>query len=120
MWRSESDPRTRSSGILLEVLEGEPDWDRLLHGHERLTRLVPRLRERVVEPHVPLVQPVWSADPHFDLDHHVQRMSLSSPGTDRELLELCQTVHKRPLDRARPPWESILVTGLEGGRTAWA
>jgi hypothetical protein len=25
MWRSESDPRTRSTGILLEILDGEPD-----------------------------------------------------------------------------------------------
>jgi len=118
MWRSEADPRTRSTGILLEVLEGEPDWDRLLRGHERISRLVPRLRERVVEPHVPLVQPTWSTDPHFDITHHVQRVSLPAPGTYRQLMELCEDLHKRPLDRARPPWESTLVTGVDGGRSA--
>jgi WS/DGAT/MGAT family acyltransferase len=119
MWRSESDPRTRSTGILLEILDGEPDWERFLKGHDRATRHIPRLRERVVEPHLPLVQPAWSLDLHFDLDHHVQRMRLHEPGTHRQLLDLCEAVFKRPLDRARPPWESILVTGLEGGRSAY-
>jgi diacylglycerol O-acyltransferase / wax synthase len=118
MWRSEADPRTRSTGILLEILDGEPDWDRLVRAHERITRLVPRLRERVVEPQVPVVQPVWSADPNFDIEHHLHRTSLSAPGTHGELIELCETLHRRPLDRARPPWESVLVTGLEGGRAA--
>jgi WS/DGAT/MGAT family acyltransferase len=119
MWRSESDPRTRSTGILLEILEGEPDWERFLRGHDRATRLIPRLRERVVEPHLPLVQPAWSLDLDFDLTHHVQRMRLHEPGDHRQLLELCESVFKRPLDRARPPWEAILVTGMEGGRSAY-
>ena len=119
MWRSESDPRTRSTGILLEILEGEPEWERFVKGHDRATRIIPRLRERVVEPHLPLVQPAWSLDLDFDLTHHVQRMRLHEPGDHRQLLDLCETVFKRPLDRARPPWESILVTGLEGGRSAY-
>ena len=119
MWRSESDPRTRSTGILLEIIEGEPDWDRFLLGHDRATRRISRLRERVVEPPVPLVQPAWSLDLHFDLNHHVHRMRVQEPGTHRQLLDLCESVFKRPLDRARPPWESILVTGLEGGRSAY-
>lgn len=119
MWRSESDPRTRSTGILLEVLDGEPDWERFVKGHDRATRIIPRLRERVVEPHLPLVQPAWSLDLHFDLTHHVHRMRLHEPGDHRHLLDLCESVFKRPLDRSRPPWESILVTGLEGGRSAY-
>jgi WS/DGAT/MGAT family acyltransferase len=119
MWRSESDPRTRSTGLLLETLDGTPDWTRFVVAHERATRLIPRLRERVVEPHIPLVQPAWTLDVSFDLNHHVQRMRLEEPGTQRQLLDLCESVLKRPLDRARPPWESILVTGLEGNRSAY-
>ena len=119
MWRAESDPRTRSTGILLEILDGEPDWKRFLAGHERTTSRIPRLRERVVEPLVQLVQPAWAQDPHFDLTHHVHRMHLPAPGTHEQLLELCESVFRRPLDRARPPWESILVTGLERGRAGY-
>jgi WS/DGAT/MGAT family acyltransferase len=119
MWRSESDPRTRSTGILLEIIEGEPDWERFLIGHDRATRHISRLRERVIEPAIPLVQPAWSLDLHFDLHHHVHRTRVQDPGTHRQLLDLCESIFKRPLDRARPPWESILVTGLEGGRSAY-
>jgi diacylglycerol O-acyltransferase / wax synthase len=119
MWRSESDPRTRSTGILLEILDGEPEWERFLEAHERATRAIPRLRERVVEPHLPLVQPVWSYDVRFDLAHHVRRLHLHAPGDHQQLLALCEDVAKRPLDRARPPWEAVLVTGLEGGRAAY-
>ena len=119
MWRAESDPRTRSTGILLEILDAEPDWDRFVAGHERTTGRIPRLRERVVEPSVPLVQPAWAPDPHFDLAHHVHRTHLAGPGTHRQLLDVCESLFRRPLDRARPPWEAILVTGLEHGRAAY-
>jgi diacylglycerol O-acyltransferase len=119
MWRAESDPRTRSTGILLEILEGEPEWDRFLAGHERTTGRIPRLRERVIEPLLPVVQPAWAPDPHFDLAHHVHRMHLSGPGTHEQLLALCESLFRRPLDRARPPWEAVLVTGLEHGRAAY-
>jgi WS/DGAT/MGAT family acyltransferase len=119
MWRAERDPRTRSKALLLEVLDSEPDWDRLVAAHERIVGRIERLRERIVEPPVPLVQPSWSADPHFDLGYHLQRTRLPAPGRFRELLDFAQSVHLRPLDPARPPWEGILVEGLEGGRAAY-
>lgn len=119
MWRAEGDPRTRSTGVLLEILDREPDWDRLFAAHERLTRRVPRLRERVVEPLLPLVSPVWSSDPHFDLAYHVQRLRLPAPGSERQLLDLVADIEARPLDRNRPPWEAALITGLDGGKAAY-
>ena len=50
MWRTGGDYRTRSTGVMIELLDTEPDWDRLVAAHDRLTQRVPRLRERVVEP----------------------------------------------------------------------
>ena len=44
MWRAEADPRTRSTGVLLEILDREPDWDRLVAAHDRVSRQIPRLR----------------------------------------------------------------------------
>src|ERR1700720_4415819 len=70
MWRIVVDHRTRSTGVMIELLDTEPDWDRLVAAHARFTQLVPRLRERVVEPVVSLVAPAWSPDPHFDLEYH--------------------------------------------------
>jgi WS/DGAT/MGAT family acyltransferase len=119
MWRAEGDPRTRSSGVLLEVLDSVPEWDRFLAAHAHATRAIPRLRDRVVEPLLPVVAPTWTEDRHFDLGYHVQRVRLPEPGTERQLLDLAAQVASRPLDPNRPQWESILVEGLEGGRAGY-
>ena len=119
MWRAEADPRTRSTGVLLEILDREPDWDRLVAAHDRVSRQIPRLRERAVEPLLPLFPPSWSPDPHFDPGYHLQRVRLPGPGTMRQLLDLAQGILARPLDKARPPWEAVLVEGLEDGRAGY-
>jgi len=119
MWRAEADPRTRSTGVLLEILDGEPDWDRLVAAYDRVSQQIPRLRERAVEPLLPLFPPAWSPDPHFDLGYHLQRVRLPEPGTMRQLLDLAQGILARPLDKARPPWEAVLVEGLQDGRSGY-
>ena len=119
MWRAEADPRTRSTGGLLEVLDRDPDWDRLVAAHDRVSQQIPRLRERAVEPLLPLFPPAWSPDPHFDLGYHLQRVRLPGPGTMRQLLDLAQGILARPLDKARPPWEALLVEGLQDGRAGY-
>jgi len=119
MWRAEVDPRTRSSGALLEVLDGEPEWDRVVAAHQRVVDQIPRLRDRVVEPILPLVPPAWSPDRDFDLRRHLYRVRLPGPGGMRELLDVTETVLSRPFDRARPPWEAMFVEGLEGGRAGY-
>jgi diacylglycerol O-acyltransferase len=118
MWRTEVDPRTRSSGALVEILESEPDWDRVLAAHERVTRAIPRLRDRVVEPLVPLVPPAFSRDERFDVANHLHRIRLGS-GTMRDLLDLAESLYDTPFHPGRPPWEGLLVAGLEGGRAAY-
>ena len=51
MWRAEvADPRLRSNVTLLELLEPAPEWERLRAAHEWASRMVPRMRQRVVEP----------------------------------------------------------------------
>jgi diacylglycerol O-acyltransferase len=119
MWRAEGDHRTRSTGVVVELLDTEPDWERLVAAHERLVERVPRLKERVVEPAVPLVAPAWSPDPNFELAYHLQRVGLPGVGTMAELELLAAQFASRPLDPQRPPWESMLVSGLEGGRAAY-
>jgi diacylglycerol O-acyltransferase / wax synthase len=119
MWRSEDHPSHASSGIVLEILEGVPDWDRFRRAHEWGSNLVPRLRERVVEPLLPLGTPAWSLDPHFDLDYHVQRTRLPEPAGMAELLDLARSIGQTPLDHTRPLWTGTLVENLEGGRAAY-
>src|SRR6202166_134970 len=118
MWRPGGDYRTRSTGVMVELLDTEPDWDRLVAAHDRFTQLVPRLRERVVEPVLSLVTPAWSPDPHFDLEYHLQRVRLADDGSMAELHAVAAQFAARPLDPERPPWEAMLVLGVTGGQAA--
>ncbi|PZS20139.1 MAG: wax ester/triacylglycerol synthase family O-acyltransferase [Acidimicrobiales bacterium] len=83
----------------------------------RLDR-VPMLRRRLVEVPLRLDRPRWVDDPTFDLDHHLQRAALPSPGGAAELVELAGQIMGRRLDRGRPLWEMHVVEGLEGGMAA--
>ena len=60
----------------------------------------------------------WVVDDNFDLDYHVRRSALPSPGDERELGILVSRLHGHALDLTRPPWEMHLIEGLEGGRFA--
>jgi WS/DGAT/MGAT family acyltransferase len=83
----------------------------------RLNRAAP-FRRRLVEVPFQLAHPVWIEDPDFDLDYHVRRAALPSPGGQRELEDFLAQVVALPLDRTRPLWELYVVEGLEGGLQA--
>src|ERR1700757_3749398 len=119
MWRTGGDSRTRSTGVMIELLAAEPAGVRLLAPLARFTQLAPRLRERVVEPVVSLVAPAWSPDPHFDLEYHLQRVRLPGDGSMAEPHAGAAPVAARPLDPERPPWEALLVLGVTGGQAAY-
>jgi WS/DGAT/MGAT family acyltransferase len=119
MWRAEEDPVLRSHMTAIEVLDCVPDWDRLVRAHEWATRVVPRFRERVVEPLLNLGPPIWAVDGNFDLTYHLRRVSLPAPGGLRQLLDFVQATAMAPLDPTRPQWEAVLVEGLEGDRSAY-
>lgn len=59
----------------------------------------------------------WVED-EVDLEYHVRRSALPSPGDERELGILVSRLHAVPVDFHRPPWEVHLIEGLEGGRFA--
>lgn len=82
---------------------------RRLHLLEPLTR---RLRM------VPfnLDHPYWVPDPAFDLDFHVRHTAVPPPGGEREVAALVGRIIGRPLDRARPLWESYVIEGLADNR----
>jgi WS/DGAT/MGAT family acyltransferase len=61
----------------------------------------------------------WVEEPAVDLEYHVRRSALPSPGDERELGILVSRLHGHHVDLHRPPWEMHLIEGLEGGRFAW-
>lgn len=60
----------------------------------------------------------WSYDKDLDIDYHVRRSALPSPGRVRDLLELTSLLHSALLDRHRPLWEAYVIEGLKDGRFA--
>ena len=80
--------------------------------------LIPRFRQKVVFPPLPVARPVWTDDNHFDISFHLRRVPLPSPGGRRELIDYVQRVISRPLDRRKPLWEAYLIEGLEDGMLA--
>jgi WS/DGAT/MGAT family acyltransferase len=80
--------------------------------------LVGQLRQRALRVPLGLHHPVWIDDPDFELDDHLTRASLPSPGGRAELDAFVAAAMSRPLDPDRPLWEMFVVEGLDGGRTA--
>ncbi len=67
-----------------------------------------------------LANVAWAYDDadDVDIDYHLRRSALASPGRIRELLELASRLHSSLLDRHRPLWEAYFVEGLTDGRFA--
>jgi diacylglycerol O-acyltransferase / wax synthase len=80
--------------------------------------LAPRFRQKVVFPPLGLARPVWVDDAAFDLEFHLRRAAIPTPGGRRELIEYVQRVISRPLDRTKPLWELYLIEGMEDGLLA--
>ena len=116
--RGESHPSTRSAFLNLEILDQPADWGRLREAMDRASRVVIRMRQKVVIPPLPATPPRWVVDPDFDLDYHLRRVALPAPGTLRQLLDLAELTLQSPLDTSRALWEALYVEGLEGGRAA--
>lgn len=60
----------------------------------------------------------WVVDEAFDVDYHVRRSALPTPGGERELGVLVSRLHSNALDFRRPPWEMHFIEGLTDGRFA--
>jgi WS/DGAT/MGAT family acyltransferase len=80
--------------------------------------LAPVFQRRLVEVPMRLGHPVWVDDPDFDIDNHLRRAALPSPGGMRELGDFAADVISRQLHRDRPLWEMWIVEGLEDGKIA--
>ncbi|BBY55937.1 wax ester/triacylglycerol synthase family O-acyltransferase [Mycobacterium koreense] len=62
-----------------------------------------------------LHHPVWLENAAIDMDYHVRRAAVPSPGGRRELDALIGQIASTPLDRNRPLWEMHVVEGMADG-----
>ncbi len=96
-----------------------PTYLRELLADARQAKVTAPFTYRLSHPHM-LAHPLqaWVEDDKFDIDYHVRRSALASPGDERELGILVSRLHSHQLDFTRPPWEVHIIEGLEGGRFA--
>ncbi len=105
---------------LFEPPEGAgPDFIRDLYRSMLAnTDVQPTFLKRPAELFGGIANVAWSFDRDIDLEYHLRRSALPSPGRVRELLELISRLHGVLLDRHRPLWETHLIEGLNDGRFA--
>ncbi|MDN5749626.1 MAG: HAD-IB family hydrolase, partial [Pseudonocardia sp.] len=117
VWRAGS---PRSTLTLLELLDRTPDADRLAAAHEWASRMVPRMRQAVVESPLGWGPPVWRSVAELDVERHLTRVRLPAPGTPAQLLDVVADFADAPLDPARPLWAALLVEGVSGEGAGYA
>lgn len=113
----EQDARLRSTIVTIILLDRSPDWAVLLDRFERIVRLMPMFRQRVV-PALLQTPPRWVYDADFDLRYHVSRVTAPDPGDLDVVLEMARRAEMTEFDHARPLWGVTLVDGLADGGAA--
>jgi diacylglycerol O-acyltransferase len=118
MWSIEKDPLLRSTITTVFLLDRAPDRALFRRRMDRVSRLVPRLRQRVLGHPMSIAPPRWEIDPNFDLDYHLRWVGAVEHGSVREVLDLAEPIAMQGFDRARPLWEFTVVEGLAEERAA--
>ena len=108
-------------GLLVLQPDSIPDGYSFTSMKERMARqagAIPEFRQRLRHVPLNLDHPVWVDDEDFDIDRHVHRLALPTPGGPEELTEVTGHLAGLPLDRSRPLWDMWIIEGLADGRIA--
>jgi len=104
------------AGVLDPRTAAEPySFERTLDLIAGRLHLFDRFRQRLASVPFGVHHPVWVDADGFDVEYHVRRAGLPTPGGPAEFAAFVGEVMSRPLDRARPLWELYLIEGLEHG-----
>jgi diacylglycerol O-acyltransferase len=94
------------------TVPGGYTFDRLRDELALRIAAIPEFRAKLADSQLNLDYPVWVDDAAFDLDRHLHRIGLPSPGGRREVAEVCGHIASAPLDRSRPLWEMWVIEGV--------
>jgi WS/DGAT/MGAT family acyltransferase len=100
------------------IYEGTISYPGYLAHVDRRIDQIPRYRQRLVPAPYGLVHAEWVDDPHFDITRHIRNVTLDPPGDHQQLARRAAAFFAEPLSREAPLWETLLVHGVEGHRTA--
>ncbi|AVL99668.1 wax ester/triacylglycerol synthase family O-acyltransferase [Gordonia iterans] len=103
------DPTTIPGGYSFEKLRAEM---------ARRVKGMPVLRRKIADSLTNVDHPVWQEDADFDIERHVHRIAIPSPGRIDEVAQMCSHLVGQVLDRKKPLWDLWVMEGMEGGRIA--
>ena len=106
---------------LLELPKGHRGdfLDEVKRLYARRVPLAPVLGRQLLEMPLHMANPVWTQASAVDLDHHIRRITLPSPGTQEQLEACVGSLHSQLLDRTRPLWSVCIIDGLKSGQVAY-
>ena len=81
--------------------------------------LAPVFTRKLAPMPLQFANPAWIEEDKVDLDYHVQRVTLPSPGTQAQLEDCAGRLHSELLDRSRPLWRLVVIDGLQTGQAAY-
>jgi diacylglycerol O-acyltransferase len=114
LWDIERDPSLRTTIVAVLHLDRPVEHDRLRVALEAASRIVPRLRQRVVEAPAGVGAPHWELDPTFDIDRHVSFVD-APDGVDTAVIErVAAPMAASGFDRSIPLWECVHLGGSAG------
>jgi WS/DGAT/MGAT family acyltransferase len=96
------------------TMPGGYTFDRLRDALGLRIKAMPEFREKLADSRFNLDHPVWVDDKDFDVDRHLHRIGLPSPGGREELAQICGHIASLPLDRSRPLWEMWVIENIAG------
>ena len=70
---------------------------------------IPVLTKRVIRAPLDLTWPAFVADTQIDLERHITRVALPSPGTADQFDAVVSEFLSRPLVRTRPLWHLLII-----------
>jgi diacylglycerol O-acyltransferase / wax synthase len=98
--------------------EGGFTFDVFRRTFRRRLHLLEPLRYQLVDIPWRLHHPMWLENCPVDLDYHLRRVQVPSPGGRRELDEVIGQIASTPLDRSRPLWEFHFAEAMADDRFA--
>jgi len=81
---------------------------------------IPVLTQRIVRAPFDITWPILVPETKFDIDRHVVRVALPTPGTPDQFDAMISEFLSRPLSPKRPLWQLLVIEGLDDGRAAVA
>ncbi|MGV0791093.1 WS/DGAT/MGAT family O-acyltransferase [Mycolicibacterium sp. XJ1819] len=96
------------------TMPGGYTFDRFRDAFSLRIKAMPQFREKIADSRFNPDHPVWVEDNDFDIDRHLHRIGLPSPGGHAELAEICGHIASLPLDRSRPLWEKWVIENVDG------